>query len=132
MPSNINSVIKNKMKKKNRFRPTDPNFFQHVTVNTHIFFFFGLSTVCPSWPLFIIRYLLLKSVARLPQPKDFNRFHVAWCERSWFRIPVQKEASADVWCHGKKKLSTVDWCLVTTAPGDGFKCKSCSKVSCKQ
>ena len=24
--------------KKNHFRPTDPNFFQHVTVNTHIFF----------------------------------------------------------------------------------------------
>ena len=40
MPSNINSVIKkNKIEKKNYFRPTDPNFFQHVTVNTHIFFF---------------------------------------------------------------------------------------------
>ena len=37
MPSNINSVIKNKIKKK-YFRPTDPNIFQHVTVNTHIIF----------------------------------------------------------------------------------------------
>ena len=37
MPSNINSVIKNKIKKKKLF-PTDPNFFQHVTVNTDIIF----------------------------------------------------------------------------------------------
>ena len=44
MPSNINSVTKNKIKKK-KFRPTDPNFFQHVTVNTHIFFFLALQVL---------------------------------------------------------------------------------------
>ena len=38
MPSNINLVIKNKIKKKRiSDRPT-LIFFQHVTVNTHIFF----------------------------------------------------------------------------------------------
>ena len=42
MPSNINSVIKKK-KKKNYFRPTDPNFFQLVTVNTVTYFFLAWS-----------------------------------------------------------------------------------------
>ena len=69
MSSNIDSVIKDKIRK-NNFRPTDPNFFQHVTVNTHIFFFGltlkGLSNVpdylyhdfyfkmCPLHTLFLV------------------------------------------------------------------------------
>ena len=32
--------------KKIYFRPTDPNFFQHVTVNTHIFFFWPNHKSC--------------------------------------------------------------------------------------
>ena len=39
MPSNISSDIKIKIKKIISDRPTDPNFFQYVTVNTHIFLF---------------------------------------------------------------------------------------------
>ena len=38
MPSNIN-FDEIKFKKKYYFWPTDPNFFQHVTVNTLIIFF---------------------------------------------------------------------------------------------
>ena len=38
MPSNINSVIKNKIKKKNYFRPTDPNFFSACD-SKHTYFF---------------------------------------------------------------------------------------------
>ena len=49
MPSNINSVnIKNKRKKRKipTDRPTDPNFFQDVTLNTHQYiFFFGLRLI---------------------------------------------------------------------------------------
>ena len=41
MPSNINFIVKNKIKKKKI--PNDPIFFQHVTVNTLIIFF-GLTT----------------------------------------------------------------------------------------
>ena len=42
MPSNINFVIKKTKFKKKIFRPTNPNFFQNVTVNTLIFFFLAL------------------------------------------------------------------------------------------